>query len=766
MEFKPSGVLQKQGERVQSLIGLQNPIYPLGRDPLTITQQEAVEKYPFRYGIYKDLLRKGDSVDLTQDKDLERRLKKLSFINTLEGYLSENGGVLRHKQKVAFQSILEGLEQGIDTGYLKLPTGFGKTVMFIELTKLAEKSGLKTVIEVPTKILLNQTQKRFKQFAPDLEVGAFYGDEKDTSKSVTITTYNSFEKLDPDSMDLLILDEAHRGFSESRQHLTKRANSLFKIGFTATPDASEERTLDKILPHRFHAVERREAVRDGILSAYRVIVVKTQADLSNVRFTDTGEFNAEDLDRQINTEVRNRSAVEFYQRAFEGEQAVVYCNSVDHAKKVAEMFNQRGIPTAALYGDMPQSEREAIEEKYDRGEIKVLCNMKLLIEGWDQPKTSVCLNLAPTLSIINADQRGGRVLRTDDTNPHKIAHIVEFVDKNDNPRTQPILFSHLDDVALAPDEKREEIEGRTRELNDKLRNVQIEGLEIIFEEEKVLEVTKEIASKRPKDVPEGWISLARLIESSSRSRGFFNTRLNSELSRKIGGATYVDPGHAATLLEEAAKTPPPDWSVITNVCNVIGISYENAKSIVEEYLDASEGAAYYPGKSQTRQVLYLSPTIVSLLKQKKEEINAQKAERESRRKDVIENRTYHHSSLPKDVFGDISELWFKTEVQRLIETRNRDFVVETLSSSGMPIRRLNQAGIDHLRAQAEERMKDKWSLQKFTRELGFPGEQSKQLFNRILRERRDVITEPFNRGQYYIDSTFAESIINQLKKTK
>ena len=64
---------------------------------------------------------------------------------------------------------------------------------------------------------------------------------------------------------------------------------------------------------------------------------------------------------------------------------------------------------------------------YERGEINVLINAMLLAEGWNSPRATVCMHLAPTASKRVYQQRIGRIMRT---HPRKEAGIVvDFVPK-------------------------------------------------------------------------------------------------------------------------------------------------------------------------------------------------------------------------------------------------------------------------------------------------------------------------------------------------
>jgi hypothetical protein len=64
---------------------------------------------------------------------------------------------------------------------------------------------------------------------------------------------------------------------------------------------------------------------------------------------------------------------------------------------------------------------------YERGEIDILINAQLLAEGWNSPRATVCMHLAPTASRRVYQQRIGRIMRI---HPRKEAGIVvDFVPK-------------------------------------------------------------------------------------------------------------------------------------------------------------------------------------------------------------------------------------------------------------------------------------------------------------------------------------------------
>ena len=62
-------------------------------------------------------------------------------------------------------------------------------------------------------------------------------------------------------------------------------------------------------------------------------------------------------------------------------------------------------------GRTPPRELAATLAAYERGEINVLVNAQLLAEGWNAPRATVCMHLAPTASRRVYQQRIGRIMR-------------------------------------------------------------------------------------------------------------------------------------------------------------------------------------------------------------------------------------------------------------------------------------------------------------------------------------------------------------------
>jgi hypothetical protein len=146
------------------------------------------------------------------------------------------------------------------------------------------------------------------------------------------------------------------------------------------------------------------------------------------------EFDQEMLAELLDQQPFNLAIADLYKTRFNGVPGVVYAAGVRHAYNVAEAFREFGMKAKAVSGETPKRELARILADYERGRIDVLVNAQLLAEGWNSPRATVCMHLAPTASRRIYQQRVGRVTRR---HPGKEAGIViDFVHpatKHDDP---------------------------------------------------------------------------------------------------------------------------------------------------------------------------------------------------------------------------------------------------------------------------------------------------------------------------------------------
>jgi ribonuclease E len=250
---------------------------------------------------------------------------------------------------------------------------------------------------------------------------------------VTVETYQWFvrnAKEISDAYAVVICDEAHTALGEKTSACIRAWRGPVFIGMTAT-GALIARHVADLFPTQTSRFDLAQAARRGVIAPLRCIRippgpgVRTIAKVPLRRGEVDQDFDQEELAALLDQEPFNVAVADLYRSRFRKVPGVVYTAGVRHANNVAASFRAAGMNAQAVSGETPKRELAEILAAFERGEVDVLCNAMLLAEGWNSPRATICMHLAPTASRRVYQQRVGRVTRRA---PDKEAGIViDFV---------------------------------------------------------------------------------------------------------------------------------------------------------------------------------------------------------------------------------------------------------------------------------------------------------------------------------------------------
>jgi len=109
-------------------------------------------------------------------------------------------------------------------------------------------------------------------------------------------------------------------------------------------------------------------------------------------------------------EHRNEWLMECIRNAQE-KSILFFANSVSHAEEMTARLNLEHIPAAAVSGNTATVARRYFLDRFQRGEIRVLCNHTVLSTGFDAPKTDMIIIARQVSSPVRYMQMVGRGLR-------------------------------------------------------------------------------------------------------------------------------------------------------------------------------------------------------------------------------------------------------------------------------------------------------------------------------------------------------------------
>jgi superfamily II DNA or RNA helicase len=309
------------------------------------------------------------------------------------------------------------------------PTASGKTIAAAGFVEAARTLGV--LILTHRRLLVTQftndltTEGYGGRFTPAIETGK----EPLRPDPLTIQTYAWFARhvgtLSRDAYQLVICDEAHTALGDKTSAAIRSFPEPLYIGMTATEQLIAKQVSD-VFPASVDDLPLQDAARRGLIAPLRCLRVPPVAAINSVPIVG-GDFDQEILAKTLDHQALNQAAASLYRDRFDNTPGIVYAAGVDHAYNLAQEFRATGLKAEAVSGRTPPVRLAETLAAYERGEINVLINAQLLAEGWNSPRATVCMHLAPTASKRVYQQRIGRIMRL---HPRKEAGIVvDFVPK-------------------------------------------------------------------------------------------------------------------------------------------------------------------------------------------------------------------------------------------------------------------------------------------------------------------------------------------------
>ncbi|KAE9408139.1 P-loop containing nucleoside triphosphate hydrolase protein [Gymnopus androsaceus JB14] len=360
---------------------------------------------------------------------------------------------LRPYQEQCLQACEDALKAGSTRIGVSLPTGAGKTVVFVSLLSRISSSSpdaSRSLIIVNSIELARQSAEQVARLFPSWSVQIEQGVKHQASGTadVTIATYQTllqperFAKFDPTRLKAVIIDEAHHAAAPSYLKLLshfdpdiRNPDPEFKppvlphkiaiVGFSATLSRHDGIALGSVFERIVYHRDFLSMIKEQWLCGVRFTTVQANIDLKGVTVSSrSGDFNATSLAHVVNTDTVNHLVVQTWlDRAANRRSTLVFCVNIAHVRNLTQVFRGFGIDARYVYSKTPVAERKALIASFKAGQFSTI-----LTEGADIPNIDCVVVARPTRSRNIFAQMIGRGMRLSPDTGKEDCRIIDFVD--------------------------------------------------------------------------------------------------------------------------------------------------------------------------------------------------------------------------------------------------------------------------------------------------------------------------------------------------
>lgn len=293
----------------------------------------------------------------------------------------------------AFEETKAAIKSGRRWNCVVIPTGGGKTYFASHCVMQHVSVGGRVLWLAHRDELVAQAADSLERSG--LSVGCI------TSKGIRVT--NPYRPVQVASIQtlvargvrpeatLVVADECHHltegnGWTEVAKYY--RTKSL-GIGLTATPCRADGRGLEELFDNLIVGATPKELIDAGHLVPCEVLSPSAPLEAGQIA----------------------QKPADAYLENTPGEKAVVFAAHLKAARQFADEFTEAGVPCAIVSGSMKRDERARVLAAHKAGRIRVLVNVGVLTEGYDDTGISVCILARSCGSVSLYLQMVGRALR-------------------------------------------------------------------------------------------------------------------------------------------------------------------------------------------------------------------------------------------------------------------------------------------------------------------------------------------------------------------
>jgi superfamily II DNA or RNA helicase len=334
---------------------------------------------------------------------------------------------LRPYQLEAIEAV-EREWNSVRSTLLVLPTGAGKTVVFVEV---ARRQHGRILVLAHREELIDQAVQKFEAvgITAEVEKAERRAGKMNTSPVVVASVQTlrgrRLRAWDPSAFSAVIVDEAHHAVAASYRNVLNYFGKAKVLGVTATPDRSDEIGLHNVFETTAYSLSILDLIDQGYLVDVKAkTIVVEDYDISAVKTRgggSKGDLIADQIEKALTSDKMLHSIAAPLVKEAAGRSVLVFMPGVQSSMDMRRILGGYVDPATVEHidGATHPMQRTEIIGGFKKRNIQIVTNCMVLTEGFDAPNVEIIALCRPTKSRALFAQMVGRGTRPDPENPAK-----------------------------------------------------------------------------------------------------------------------------------------------------------------------------------------------------------------------------------------------------------------------------------------------------------------------------------------------------------
>lgn len=344
-------------------------------------------------------------------------------------------------QKEAMVALNNLREQKQNRALLIAATGTGKT--YLSIFDVKQEKPRKVLYVAHRDMILDKSEKSFKNIFPDIKTGFLNGNQKDVNADYlfasvfTLAKEETLKSFKKDEFDYIIVDEVHHAGAESYKKVIDYFTPKFLLGLTATPERTDGFDIFSMFHNNIaYEIRLQKAMEEDLLCPFHYYGL-SDLTVDGEVIDDKSDFSKLVCDERIKHIER---AIKLYRNFAYPVKGLIFCNLKKEAIELSEKLNRDGFYTKYLLGENSDAERERViqELESDENPLQYIISVDIFNEGVDIPSVNQVVMLRPTQSAIIFVQQLGRGLRK--SKGKSYVSVIDFIGNYENNFFIPIAL--------------------------------------------------------------------------------------------------------------------------------------------------------------------------------------------------------------------------------------------------------------------------------------------------------------------------------------